>query len=126
MKQNITAAVILTLIIIGSFVSVKYTEKVSQNLTYMLNACEDSVLSESWESASHNISQCSKLWDKYKPALSALLTHRELSEISDLIINLTSLVTLRDKTAYITENKRLAALVKKISLQDIITFENLF
>lgn len=126
MKQNITALIIFALIISGAIFSLNYTNKVSQEITKTLKLCETDVIQNEWQSATKHISAAKELWDKYHPHLAVLLTHRELNEISDLIVKVTSLVYLNNKNSFITENKRLTALVENLNKGDKLTFENLF
>ncbi|MBR5479538.1 MAG: DUF4363 family protein [Clostridia bacterium] len=126
MKQNITALIIFALIISGAVFSLNYTNQVSREITDTLKLCEDYVMQNNWSSATMHISNTKNLWDKYHPRLAVLLSHRELNEISDLIVTVTSLVFLNDKNTFITENKRLTALVENLNKGDSLTFENLF
>lgn len=126
MKQNITAIIIFTLIILGSFFSLNYTESVSKNLLKSIELCETDVTRYNWDSALEHVNVTQALWNKHKPRLAIILAHRQLDEISDLIVTITSLVNLNDKNKFITENKRLTALVKNLSTTDALTFENLF
>ena len=126
MKENLTALLILTLIITGSFLSINYTKNVSEKLLSDLKLCEEEVVRNNWTSASTHIDKISAMWKKHKSGLSIVLSHRDIIEITDLIVKVSSLVHTQEKNAYITENKRLTALVESISKQDILTFENLF
>ncbi len=126
MKQNITAIVILTLILTGSFFSINYTKNISEKLLDTLDMCEIEVTRGNWKTALGHISLTSTLWNKYRPRLALFLMHRDLNEISDLIVRVNSLILINDKNGYITENKRLATLVENIGKGDILTFDNLF
>jgi len=126
MKQNITALIIFTLIITGSLLSLNYTKDVCAQISHNQHLCEESVIKEDWIGAAKHIRDTNNLWDEYYPRLAALLAHSDLDKINDLIVSVTSLAILNDKNKFITENKRLMALVESLSKKDILTFENLF
>ena len=126
MKQNITAVIICALILTGSYFSMHYTKNISEKILKTLSACEEEVVHENWDEALSRMTISHGLWRKYRPRLALFLPHRNLDEISDLIVKVTSLIHQHEKNAFITENKRLAALVKDIGKSDTLTFANLF
>ena len=126
MKQNITAFIIFTVIVLGSLLSLHYTKSICTQIEHNQKMCEESVLNDNWSQAIKHIQSTKLLWDKHHPRLAIMLAHRDLDEINSLIVSTTSLALLNDKNTFITENKRLMALVENLRKKDILTFENLF
>lgn len=126
MKHVITAATILALIAVGSVFCIQYTQTVSEQLLDTLDLCEESVTKGDWAAAQENIYLTGALWEKHRPRLASFLLHSDLNSISDLLIEVTALVTLQDQERFFVENRRLSALVDEISRMDSLTFENLF
>lgn len=126
MKHSIVALLILAMILTGSYFSISYTKNISNDLLHTLSSCESEVILDNWESAVEYITISSSIWKTARTRLALLLSHRNLDEISDLFEKVKSLVDLKEKNAYLTENKRLTALVKNLGYADAPTFENLF
>ena len=126
MKQNITALIIFALIITGSLLSLNNTKSICTKISNNQKLCEEMVLNGDWSGAATQAEATKALWGKYHPRLAILLAHRDLDEINSLIVSTASLAALNDKNAFITENKRLMALVENLRKKDILTFENLF
>ena len=126
MKHVITAIVILAMISVGSVFCIYYTQTVSEQLLDTLDLCEESVAKDDWSAAQENIYLTGALWEEHRPRLASFLLHSDLNSISDLLIEVTALVSLQDKDGFFIANRRLAALVDEISRMDSLTFENLF
>lgn len=126
MKHLLAAIIILFTITAGSFFCVKYTEKIASDLLGTLDACEASVASQSWERAFDRIITTNSLWEKYKPFLAFYQHHNDLDAISDLLTEVTAIVSVKDESLFKIENKRLTALVEDMCNMDTLTFENLF
>lgn len=126
MKHLIAAIIILITITAGSIFCIKYTEKIASELLNTLDACETSVASLNWERALDGIYITNALWEKYKPFLAFYQHHNDLDTISDLLTEVTAIISTRDEKLFKIENKRLTALVEDMSDMDALTFENLF
>lgn len=126
MKHLVTALVILALIAAGAVLCIQYTRCVSEELLDTLDFCEDAVMRGDWRAAQENIALTSALWEKHRPRLAAFLLHSDLNRITDLLIETSAQVELKNRAAFLAQNRRLSALVDEISRMDALTFENLF
>lgn len=126
MKHVIIAFIILALVTAGALLCIQYTKVVSEQLLDTLDLCEESVARGDWEAAQENIYLTGALWEKHRPRLASFLMHNDLNDISDLLIQVTALVALRDQDRFFIENRRLSAMVDEISRMNSLTFENLF
>ena len=111
---------------ISSFLCTNYTKNVGEEMLSALNTCENAVNSDNWSLAEKHIEKAVSIWDSHHAKLAAFLIHSDLDDINDQLIKLKSYVNLNEKKSFITENKRLAALVDDMSHMDALTFGNLF
>lgn len=126
MKHLTAAVIILLLIISGSYLCIAHTNTVATKIISSLDMCEKAVTSENWIKAKENSQKAISIWDKNKRFFSFYLHHDDLDKITDLLIEVSEIISEKDKEMFKIENKRLKALVDDIRNMDTLTFENLF
>lgn len=129
MKQNLTPAIIIFLLIAlisCCFYSGHLLDKVSRQLLTDVNALEILLADKDWEGALALQEQLAKQWDKQQKTWALMLDHQELEKITGSLASLKSRLIHQNYEEAEMELSSLGYLISHVPEKEKFTLENFF
>ena len=125
MKSVISASVIFILIVIMTVVSVRYVERVSDEMLQSLYKNEKYVAKNNWEYAEKEANYVIDVWQKNRVPMSVIFNHSVIDRIDASVENMKNTVKFKEKRSFYYEKSNLFMLVSSLKEQQKISVGNI-
>lgn len=126
MRIPITIAILLILLLGGSYASSRFIEATTLTLDTQLDTVEQAISDQKWEVSLDALNKAQQRWDKSKSWLTILLDHQELDDIDVSIERLNKYIEAQSLALSLGELSTLRLQVGHISDSEQLTVRNIF
>lgn len=125
MKELTAALSIILVIVVLCVITLTFTENLCDDLTLKLNDCCYKISLDDWESATKILNEAHKSYDENMPLLKMFLNHRDLFEIQNMFVKITTSLSLKNGEMGLFEINSLISNFETLSLSEKLTIPNL-
>lgn len=125
MKELIAASGIILVIIVLCVITLTFTENLCNDITEKLNECCDKISLADWDGANKILNEAHKIYDDNTPLLKMFLNHRDLFEIQNMFVKITTSLSIKNGEMGLLEINTLISNFETLSLSEKLTIPNL-
>ncbi len=126
MKKEIIFGLILICIFAATFVNISILEKITQELTELVDESLRSVESGDWENAEKKAEEAEKLWEKADPYTHIFVRHSEIDSTTDALYDFAKALYSREAGEARGAHKALSAHISSIVGMEKVTLGSIF
>ena len=125
MKEVTAASGIILVIVVLCVITLTFTENLCDDLIEKLNECCTKISLNDWEGANKILNEAHKSYDENTPLLKMFLNHRDLFEIQNMFVKITTSLSLKNGEMGLFEINSLISNFETLSLSEKLTIPNL-
>ena len=125
-KETLISITIIITIFSFNIITQKYTKKVTNNITHLLEDIETSIKDENIANIDNAVNNLENDWNSYHKKLAYYIEHDELEKVDNAIIAMKSFIKTKQYPDAIAELEEARFVLKHIQEKNSLNLENIF